>query len=699
MKRWSKEELSKAARPVKKHLTGRGLTANRVLAAYFRAEQLSLTGATWDRAKRALNDTGSFKAAVEAAKESQTSPVTGVAKRDSVTAEGSPRWDAPAKPLRGKSTSLAWFPKQFGPGDLDGSGSKKLLGAPNIDQVEVLVRETAQNSWDARSSNERLSFHLNLRTLTPRQAEILKELVYVESAENLNLSTVLSRPAVRVLEISDRGTVGLNGPVRNDRSIPLGESTNFVDFVLNVGVQRESTLDGGTYGFGKTAVYSASEVGTVLICTRCETPGGIETRIIGSAIGSAYDEGELRYTGRHWWGKRSEDGMRVEPLIGPEAEKLADTLFVDGFKGSETGTSIMVLAPTLTSKGPEKDQEALASAIVNNLWPKLVKHQVGRTVMDIKLTVDGESVPLPKPEEHEELWGYVACLHAVRAAQDGVEAPSISSVWKPEVHEIQSLRPRKLLGHLALITYPQYGKQTEEPKGVTLMRNEAELVVKGFQGRRLGVDGFQWAGVFKPVKATDGSFAAAEPPAHDDWVPKGVTDPTQRSEVNVALTRIKDRVRTFTAPANHLTLSAAEPKSAAVAGDALAGLMVGVGSSVKSVKKRGRRTQGKRAEKPQAAIVGTKVVRSKREGWLRSTVSVRLSDTSSRQRVEVDVLVGTEAGSESESGLIHIVGWGGDDAPPQETVLMQPNGVREFVFEQRGDLAVDVIPKVRLGNG
>ena len=60
---------------------------------------------------------------------------------------------------------LAWYPKPFGPGDMDGSGEKKVLGRPEVDMVDLLVRETAQNSWDARLPGQVPRFELRHRRL------------------------------------------------------------------------------------------------------------------------------------------------------------------------------------------------------------------------------------------------------------------------------------------------------------------------------------------------------------------------------------------------------------------------------------------------------------------------------------------------------------------------------------------------------
>lgn len=53
----------------------------------------------------------------------------------------------------------------------------------------------------------------------------------------------------RLLVISDRGTSGLDGPVRADLPVGKGEKRNFVDFLRNVGQPPSAEGGGGTFGY------------------------------------------------------------------------------------------------------------------------------------------------------------------------------------------------------------------------------------------------------------------------------------------------------------------------------------------------------------------------------------------------------------------------------------------------------------------
>jgi hypothetical protein len=73
---------------------------------------------------------------------------------------------------------LDWYPKKYSPGDIDGDGAKKLLGTPSIPLASVLVRETAQNSWDARTGDSPVDFVMNMRRLTQAETDVLRDVCF-----------------------------------------------------------------------------------------------------------------------------------------------------------------------------------------------------------------------------------------------------------------------------------------------------------------------------------------------------------------------------------------------------------------------------------------------------------------------------------------------------------------------------------------
>nr|BFE83846.1 hypothetical protein GCM10020093_064470 [Planobispora longispora] len=223
-----------------------------------------------------------------------------------------------------------------------------------MDLLTILVRESAQNSWDARlpDRTEPVDYAIDMWAVSPARAAAWRDLLSQDAPLNdhLPLRQSLSRPTIRVMAVSDRGTSGLGGPTRADEAVAKGH--DFVSFVRNVGEPRDTELGGGTYGFGKGIFYLISEVGTILLHTRCRVDGGYETRLMGCALWKSYvangSGGERRYTGRHWWGDTT--GEVVEPLVGAEADAVAHRLGLRPFGADETGTTIVVIDPLLEGR-------------------------------------------------------------------------------------------------------------------------------------------------------------------------------------------------------------------------------------------------------------------------------------------------------------------------------------------------------------
>lgn len=684
------QELIAALRPVQNHHRPGEVSVNSVLAAYLRAADVQPEGAAWEIAKAELRRTGDFNAAASAACSQngrQASPQPPTSRRV-------PPAVTKATELTGARTNpgpMDWFPQKFEPGAIQGAGAKKLLGTPNVSMEELLVRETAQNSWDARTGDRPVEFTLNLRQLDAGTIGLLRRTVFTGAACGTQIHRALSADVVSAVEISDRGTVGLGGPVRNDRAIPPDSVTHFIDLIFNIGASKGDPTSGGTYGFGKSIAYMVSEVGAIVVWSRCATDAGPEDRLIASAIGDVFEMDDFRYTGRHWWGRTVDD--RPEPLVGGIAGELGRQLFAKPFDDDELGTSILILAPRLGEEGPEDDAAVVTDAVLANLWPKLLPDASGMQPMRIRVQVDGIDHPIPDPSAHPTLSGPVSCLQAVRAEQAGRPRPH--SLFVVDVREIK--RYNEVLGHIALTKYPiasGAASGLENSRAVTLMRNGAELVVRKIERAALAEPGFQWAGVFKPVAALDGTFALSEPPAHDDWSPASLQDKSQRSRVKLAMQRVQEEADKFIEP-YATTRTAQSSTSAAGVGDMLAGLMAGSFGSAPSRATGEPGTGGARSSKASVQLGTPEWRESARPGWTRTVVPVRLvggPPTGSSVRVEIGI--GTDGGTErgADPAFLHDGGWVSTGSTG--TAHMAPGEVLDYWFEASDDIAVDVSTRI-----
>lgn len=274
-----------------------------------------------------------------------------------------------------------------------------------MDSTALLVRETAQNSWDARDPDaDTPRFRIHVRTLGTDEQETLRDLILPGDPPSLSrisgqgFRDVLTDGPVSVIEIHDRGTVGLGGPIRSDAQATASGS-DFVDLVLKVGSPRDMHLGGGTYGFGKTVAYIASLVGTVVVYTNTVNPGrDPRRRLIGSAIGDGFERDGYAHTGRHWWGRTIRDN--IQPEIGPDVEERASGVFWELPSNENPGTSLMIIAPDLAGLSHHDWAHKAAETVLWHLWPKVLPVPDGSAPMDISVACEGTDLEIQDPLRH-----------------------------------------------------------------------------------------------------------------------------------------------------------------------------------------------------------------------------------------------------------------------------------------------------------
>ncbi|MFF2494180.1 hypothetical protein [Agromyces sp. NPDC058064] len=450
---------------------------------------------------------------------------------------------------------LQWVPEQNAPGgSLGAEGFAKLLGRPELDPLTVLVRETAQNSWDARDQSGRpVDFSISLRHLSEGVAETLATDVFagVKDAPHLTVNSELAAGHVLGLVVSDRKTRGLGGPVLASEVDP-GDVYDWADFVLNVGKANKQGHSGGTYGFGKTIAYVVSRPRAVVIHTRTLCEGRFQTRLIASAVGSEFTVGTQKYTGRHWWGVPN-SGTAV-PILDAEADALAARIGMPSFDGAQLGTNLLILQPELAGRTPEQAANYIADAIVWNLWPKMISHDRSQK-MNFRLDLDGVQVPVPSPDERPPLHGFAQAFRELTEPVDDGETP-----LGYQHTRIDRLRPKITVGHLATLPIvvrdrvrTDQGSDPEDPSApnsawfapaegchhVALLRSP-RLIVDYLEGPASPEAGVEWAGVFIAEDDLDEVFAKAEPPTHDRWSPSLIQEKPDRTKVQKALVDIRN---------------------------------------------------------------------------------------------------------------------------------------------------------------
>ncbi|MCX4581911.1 hypothetical protein [Streptomyces sp. NBC_01481] len=437
-------------------------------------------------------------------------------------------------------TEPRWFSQPYPPeGASAAEGIRNQLGRPELDLLTILVRESAQNSWDARlvPSSNPVDYRIDMWTVGPAHAGMWREILLdgaPTGADNFPLRETFRRGSIRVLSVSDRGTRGLGGPTRADDAV--GPDRDFVSFIRNIGEPRDTALGGGTYGFGKGIFYLLSKSGTVLVHSRCRTAqGGHETRLIGCTLWKSYvaaePAGNRRYTGRHWWGNTS--GDVVEPLVGREAEATAQRLGLKPFGPDETGTTVVVIDPNLDELEPSEAANYLAETITWHLWPKMISTGEKPPAMSFSVKCDGVPHSVPDPREVRPLNMFVAAYETMIG---------------PDGSDLHCLRPKRYLGRLGLVkrimpplepTRASRMLDIEDLVHHVCLMRPAELVVTYQPGPKPPSVNQGYAGVFRADEDMDEIYAKAEPPTHDAWHPQSLDRP-ESTFVQTTFTRIAE---------------------------------------------------------------------------------------------------------------------------------------------------------------
>lgn len=579
-----------------------------------------------------------------------------------------------------------WWSQPYRPdGAAAADGINKQLGTPSLDPLVVLLRETGQNSWDARADGPGISLTYAVDRLNDSRSRAFGDLFLPGPHGDIGKVEDALSAGAAVIMVSDRGTTGLGGPTRSDVFEP-GKPRDFVNFVRNVGSARDRDLGGGTYGFGKGAFFRVSSVGTILVDTAWQTEDRIERRLIAAALGRAYDTDGLGYTGRHWWGEIRDEV--IEPLLDEAAGAVSSALGLRGFAAGETGTDVYVLGALLgdnegderTPRTCEDAATVIASAALWYLWPKLIRRD-GKPSIRLSVTSNGVPVNLPEPEQVPQLFPFVQSLRTLDRGEGTVlerKRPAVTVGSVAVEKDIYVNRPDRVVDAVAPFSGPA--------RHCARMR-AVELVVDYYEGEQLP-DPYQYAGVFRSADAefVDECFAAAEPPTHDAWVTRTLTG-TARGVVEGAARFVRDALRSVVEPAaSPQSQGAAVP--AGVLSHALAGLLASATGDGGS--RRGGRDRGGGGPASVVSSVGAArlVVRS---GVALVAQDVRI-EPSARRVVEAQGAVAVDGGLEQSpppgASIPTVEGWEASDgtwvagnrlelesgAPRNWTVFVRPAG-------------------------
>ncbi|HJL19748.1 MAG TPA: hypothetical protein RMH99_29060 [Sandaracinaceae bacterium LLY-WYZ-13_1] len=401
--------------------------------------------------------------------------------------------------------------------------------------LESLVREVIQNANDQAISWPRVAFRLRelrgealARYLDALRWDTLRP--HLEGAAEARgggslgafLTELEERGRLLVLDVEDRGTVGLTGAESEGDSHfrALCKDTLYS--------HKASESAGGSYGLGKSVLWTFSGISTVLFNSELmETrPGQVSPRLIGRAELPSHAAAERWYTGSGWFGRarKVDRGLRAESVWAEEAESRARTLHLARPR-EQPGTTIQIVGfrdPTREDETAEALGARIAGASVRYFWPAMASRRGLRVrVGDDEIDVDA----------HREVAPFVRCLRELDRAGTSLERPGdVARRTLPIDVPARRDGSPAVTGHVDLVVRLASDRERGDPRAnhVAMFRGPG-MVVRYWDRRGLTVGMRAFHAVLLAGEARHGRRAtaedraieqflrAAEPPGHDEW--------------------------------------------------------------------------------------------------------------------------------------------------------------------------------------
>lgn len=282
----------------------------------------------------------------------------------------------------------------------DGKAILKSLLNNNLTPIDLVVRESIQNSLDATIDSEKV-------TLVNFKIGKFSSAILAPHFEEIETILVKSYPKEQdFIAISDKNTVGLTGDYKSDNIESLDKS-NFHKLVFGIGKNQEKDGAGGSWGLGKTS-YFRMGIGIVLYYTRVKENGCYEERLIASLIEDPTKKERIlpgNERGIAWWGEYDQYNRKIYPLTDTQQISEILSIFeIENYQDDETGTTIIIpylkdLNEGLVGQGVKKypweysRETAIEVAIQRWYFPRMWNEKyadvLGNSMLDCRINGKG----------------------------------------------------------------------------------------------------------------------------------------------------------------------------------------------------------------------------------------------------------------------------------------------------------------------
>ncbi len=284
-------------------------------------------------------------------------------------------------------------------GGITADAIANLLNGSDVD-LATFLRETIQNSWDARvGGGVKVISNLRFAKISTHGKRAILECV--ASDDKLDNALLQQALETNVLIYSDRGTTGLNGPISvpspHDGGASSSVKPNFANFVWMLGANDGGQNMGGQFGFGKSVFAGASQIKMYAIHTRVITGQTKEGEnkfahrfvICGMRRADQKTQKGRGYTGRYWIGADGSVDDHSIVALNEKARKMAAWFgidFIDDDDKTETGTNVAIIQPKWSGSNQDHFLRMARQATVKWFWPLLWENNFEFTTGDDQVT-------------------------------------------------------------------------------------------------------------------------------------------------------------------------------------------------------------------------------------------------------------------------------------------------------------------------
>ena len=405
--------------------------------------------------------------------------------------------------------------------------------------LDTFVREVVQNANDQRIGDKAPEVYFQFNELEGKAlAAFLEKLAWPTLEPHLRaagatrggravgqvLGELNRSHKLLLLTVEDRHTVGLLGDEEEEDSHfrALCKDTLYSH-------KQSQIAAGGSYGLGKSVLWSFSGLSTVLFNSvlKSDPKGRKSPRLIGRTELPSHRVEEQGYGGSGWFGRsvKVDRGVRAESIWSLVASLDARELFLKR-EQSATGTSILIVGfrdPTVDEDETTASlSERMRKASARWFWPAMEMNTPGLRISADQCSASPDSIPALLP--------FVECWRGRSSRRETLDHPGdvvtrkLSIDLPPRRDHSRSTRAEVLLavrlasegarldggGHVAMFRGPGMVVKYWDRSSVAQGMRPFHAILACGEAREPGE-------VTEADKELERFLRDAEPPGHDDW--------------------------------------------------------------------------------------------------------------------------------------------------------------------------------------